>query len=184
MAGQNVKIVQKDSTAFKVTNLISGTKYEILVTAENKQGSSKPVNFSVETFLLPSELIAETKVKKVKSGDDQTTYVVQVTVTCVSILVMAVILLIIFLRLRTRNSMTSPVVSMTLLHKTGRETRTMNLGCDGPLLSMPHNQNRSQVYNNSIYFINCLFGLRKSQNTKFLWSPQIFKPLPKEINVF
>jgi hypothetical protein len=148
MGGKKVKVVEKDSGTFAVSSLVPGTKYEIKVTTKNKQGSSKPVYLAVETFLLPSELIAETKVKKDNSSDDQHIFVVQVTVTCFSMLVMAVMLVIIFLRLRTRNNIESPVVKMTLLHKkhsTEHETLTTHLGCDGPFLGMPDNRITSEV---------------------------------------
>merc|ERR1719431_650651 len=94
-----IKFLEKDSGIFSVTGLVQGTKYQLIVTARNNHGPSKPLYLDVETFLLPSELIAETKVKEGLSSYDQEISVVSVIVTFLSLLVTAVILLIIFLRL-------------------------------------------------------------------------------------
>ena len=112
-----IKFLEKDSGIFSVTGLVPGTKYQLIVTARNNHGPSKPLYLDVETFLLPSELIAETKVKEGLSSYDQDISVVSVIVTFLSVLVTAVILLIIFLRLRSRGTLSSPIVSMTLIPK-------------------------------------------------------------------
>ena len=100
-----------------MTGLVPGTKYQLVIRAKNNHGPSKPLYLDVETFLLPSELIAETKVKEDLSSEDQDSSVVPVIVTSLSVLVTAVILLIIFLRLRSRNTLSSSRVSMSLIPK-------------------------------------------------------------------
>ena len=112
--GLKVKVVEKDSRTFSVRSLIPGTKYEIKLETKNKHGSSKPLYLEVETFLLPSELIAETKVKEDAFSDDQTNSVFQVIITMI---VITVVLVMIFFSLRTIRNISSPVVSMTLLPK-------------------------------------------------------------------
>jgi hypothetical protein len=102
----------------------------------------------VETFLLPSELIAETKVKEDSLSDEQNNSVFQVIITGFTMLVITVVLVMIFLRLRTRSSISSPVVSMTLLPKKNsveHQNLATNLSSDEPLLFTPENRTYNQV---------------------------------------
>ena len=87
-----MKVVEIDSRTFSLRSLAPGTKYE----------SSKQLYLDVETFLLPSELIAETKVKEDSLSDDQTNSVFQVIITGFTMIVITVVLVKIFLRLRTK----------------------------------------------------------------------------------
>ena len=164
--GLKVKVIEKDSRTFLVRSLVPGTKYEIELTAKNKHGSSKQLYLDVETFLLPSELIAETKVMKESLSDDQTNSVFQVTIAGFTILVITVVLVMIFFRLRTRTNLSSPVVSMTLLPKKNSvEHRNLatNLASDQPLLYTPENSTNNQVKH--LFSNNEFLKLRKGKPT-------------------
>ena len=149
MKSHQVNIQRKDFNRFEVTNLIPGTKYELKVIAKNKQGPSEALYLNVETFLLPSELIAETKVKKNTSSNERTKPYFQIVVICVStFLVTDMLILCIILKMRKSRRLESPVVSMTLLqkeHSTQQARMTTMSGCEGPLLCLPDNLDTSQV---------------------------------------
>ena len=143
-----MKVVEKDSRTFSVRSLIPGTKYEIKLEAKNKHGSSKPLYLNVETFLLSSELIAETKVKEDSLSGDKTNSVFQITITGFIMLVITVVLVMIFLRLRTRRNLSSPVVSMILVPKKNsveHQNLATNLASDEPLLYSPENRTYNKV---------------------------------------
>ena len=121
-----MRVEEGEGRTVSVQGLDPGTKYNLRVMAKNTHGRSNPLYLQVETFLAPSELIAETKVKEDISTNDGDISAVPVIVTCLVVIVTAMILLMIFLRLRSRNPLTSPVVSMTLLH-TNISTEQQNL---------------------------------------------------------
>ena len=151
-----MKVVELDSRTFSMRSLVPGTNYELKLTAKNMLGSSKPLYLDVETFLLPSELIAETKVKEDSLSDDLTNSVFQVTITGFTMLVITVVLVTIFLRLRTKSNISSPVVSMPLLHKKNsveHQNLATNLASDEPLLYSPENRTYNQVKEHLFYIL-------------------------------
>ena len=134
--------------------------------AKSKHGSSKPLYLNVEFFLLPSELIAETKVKEDSLSGDQTNSVFQVTITGFIMLVITVVLVMIFLRLRTRRNLSSPVVSMILVPKKNsveHQNLATNLASDQPLLYTPENSINNQVKH--LFSNNEFLKLRKGKPT-------------------
>ena len=148
IGGRKMKVNEKDSRTFSVNSLVPGTKYEIKLEAKNLHGSSKPLYLDVETFLLPSELIAETKVNEDSLSEEQTSSMFQVIVTGFTMSVITVVLVVIFLKLKTRRNISSPVVSMVLLPKkksVEQENLANNLRSDEPLVFSPQNRTYNQV---------------------------------------
>ena len=141
--GVKRKVLEKDSENFSVSGLVPGTKYEIKVTAKNQHGRSKPLYLEVETFLLPSELIAETKTKEDNSSDESSSSLMPVLVTCSGLLLSAMIFMTIFLTMRSRNTMRSTVVSTTLIPKsssTDQENLAASLDCENSFTFTADNQ--------------------------------------------
>ena len=154
-----MKVVEKDFRTFSVNSLVPGTKYQIKLTAKNKHGRSKPLYIDVETFLLPSELIAETKVKEEPLNDDSNISVVPVLVTCFVMIVIGVMVLMIFLRMRRRTNLASPVVSLTLLPKntsTDHENLTANLDCEENFMYTSEIRTNNEV-SRSFHLISAFF---------------------------
>ena len=146
--GQKIKVLEIDNQVSFVNDLDPGTKYQVKLTAKNKHGRSKPLQLDVETFLFPSELIAETKVKEDTSIDDKNISIVPVLVTCLVVLVTAMILLLIFLIRKSRNTVTNSSVSTTLLPKCNsmeQENLTASLDCESSFLYSSDNWAHSQV---------------------------------------
>ena len=110
MKSHQVNIQRKDFNRFEVTNLIPGTKYELKVIAKNKQGPSEALYLNVETFLLPSELIAQTKINKNNSSEDETKPYLRVGIICVSTFLVTVMIIGLFLKMRKGRSIEGPVV--------------------------------------------------------------------------
>ena len=122
--GRKVLADERPSNYLVVNNLLPGTRYNVTLTAVNKYGQSRPVSLTVETFLLPSELSAETKVKEeavAEGGVDPEgdLSVVRVAVVCGVLVLLATSLMFALLRLRkrTQNASRQSVVNVALIPK-------------------------------------------------------------------